>query len=120
MSTDQFGVPLYTPPRLRVSAKYATADARSPQSVDVELNDENVPITSAFVGDLIARMLATGAVQVTTTTTPPPPVRTADEIYAAGGTVSYPLTATTTATAPTTITYFGGSAPSSNSNGGNQ
>lgn len=65
---------IYTPPRLRLIASYQAASTGSVEQVEIELNDDSVPITSSFVGDLLTRLLASGnanQVQVGTTTWTP-------------------------------------------------
>lgn len=62
--------PFYTPPRLRLVASYQTAAGGGPEQVEIELNDDSVPITSAFIGDLLARLLASGTTKEVTIAAP--------------------------------------------------
>lgn len=102
--------PLYTPPRLRITCAYQTVSSGSAETVEIELNDPGVQITSQFVGDLVCRLVQEDRSPEITLSAPS---RTAAEI--AGHSITYPPAGTFT-TGP----VFNADTIRSTENGGQQ
>lgn len=48
---------LYNPPRVRVSATYKPTPDGAPENVEIEINDPGMPVTAAFIGEIVAGLL---------------------------------------------------------------